>query len=184
MHCPHRLHQFSRIGGFQNIATSPGLEQGKNVRVVIVSGQDQHRHFRVPGLDAPRGLDAADAGHLDVEHRHVGLMFGHQGNSLVSIAGFSYHRDVTFFLQEFANAFAYYGMVIGQNHTDRLDISHRFIFPLAAQMGSRQAVTSILLQPTTAVNSSSAQPIILIRHLAHPGAVGEQAVQPGSNRVK
>ena len=68
---------------------------------------------------APLGdLDAGGAGHLDVKHGHVGLVFGDEAAGGVAVVGFGHDAQVGGPLQKLADAGANDAVVVGQEDAD------------------------------------------------------------------
>jgi hypothetical protein len=69
----------------------------------------------------PRYTDTKGSTHGDknVEHGHFGLCLFQERNGFSAISRFGDHFDVARFRQEFTDAFAHHGVIVGQEHTDR-----------------------------------------------------------------
>ncbi len=79
-------------------------------------GEDDHGG-RAPVMNATRGLDAVQAGHLDVEDRDVGCEELDERDRLVARAGLA-HDLVSLFLQRLAQVEADDALVFGDDDPD------------------------------------------------------------------
>ena len=113
-----RAHQVIGIGALEEIAVRTRAQQGEDVGIILVRGQDQHAHVRERGLDLAGGLDAGDARHLDIEHRDVGMVLADEPERLPAVAGLGHDGDLGVFFQELADAFADDGVVVGKDDAD------------------------------------------------------------------
>ena len=73
MHGADGAQQVVHVHGFQEIAIRPRLEQGKDIRIVIIGGKDEDADLGEARLDLPSGLPrATQTGHLHVQQSHIG----------------------------------------------------------------------------------------------------------------
>jgi hypothetical protein len=69
----------------KQIASCPGPHRREDEVVIVEHGEDEYSG-RGPGATRSGGVDAVEAGHLDVHNHDVGLALGRGGGSIVTVA--------------------------------------------------------------------------------------------------
>ena len=76
------------------------------------AAQDQHRQVGRARLDARQRIDAALAGHADVEQDHVDLALAHDVQRLAAVGRLGHDAEVGLVGEELAQPGANHGMVV------------------------------------------------------------------------
>jgi len=86
--------------------------------VIIISGEDQHAHFRHAALDLADEADAADAGHVQIHQHDIGLNGPQLVQGLLGADGAAHHFKFLIRGEENAQAFQQQALVIHEENLD------------------------------------------------------------------
>jgi hypothetical protein len=116
----HCVDELLLHGLLEHVAEHPGLD-----RLPGVGGIRLHRQYDDGGVgrgrkDVRDGGERAAAGHVEVEHEHVGLVAAHVADRGLDVARLGYDLEVVLGIEEQAQGAADDRMVIGKNDAYRL----------------------------------------------------------------
>src|SRR6266446_1320958 len=140
----HRLDEVEVLGVLQEIALGPGLQRLAHVDVVGVHREDEHTHAVGALHDLVRRLDAVQARQTDVDDDDGGAQPLRGFDRAAAVAHLATDLDLGVRLENLAQALAYHGVVLGEQHAN-----------LAHAVVSFQVTKSESTKPTT--NASASQ---------------------------
>ncbi len=112
-HGPDRAQHLLLIRPLEHIAACTGPHRRKDRVVVLEHGDDDDADVRAGRHDAPRGLDAVDARHLDVHQHHIGLQGRGLVDGILARGRLTHHLGIGHGGQQRAQAFAKQGVIVG-----------------------------------------------------------------------
>ena len=102
------------------------LDGAGHVLAAVVHGEHHHLQQRPQGLGGPQHLNPVGAGHLQIEHQHIGVgMPAHERQGRVAVGGFAQHFESGLAFEDAADAAAHQRVIIGQQHPHDLRRHHR-----------------------------------------------------------
>ena len=107
------MNQVAAGFGFDHISGDAGLERVQDIMLVRVHGEQDYFHLGLFAEDFPRGIDAVNQGHGQVEDRHLRMSFFGQPYGVRPVRSLGNHREALLLeqrLQSLADNF----MVVGQ----------------------------------------------------------------------
>src|SRR5262249_15342110 len=120
----------SFFGVFEHIAPGPRPHCREDRGVVFEHRDNEDANMRAIAHDAPRRLDAVDAGHLNVHQDHVWLQSGRHGDGLVACRRLTHHLDIWRRVEQRMDPVAKQRVVISYEHSQWLH--HGISFEVAA----------------------------------------------------
>jgi hypothetical protein len=83
-----------------------------------VHAQDDDVRGRRGGNDLPRGFNAIQLGHADIEHGDIGVVLCHEFDGLTALVGFGHDFKIGLLFQKKFDAGADDRVVVGEQDTD------------------------------------------------------------------
>ncbi len=84
------------------------------------TAQDEHRQHRVASTDRGQRIDAAVAGHRDVQQQHVDAAGAHDLQRLAAVGGLGDDLEVRLLGEELAQPGANHGVVVDDGDADHV----------------------------------------------------------------
>jgi len=128
---PDRLSDLIERDVLEQVAAGAGPDRLEQVLFLIADGQHHDLRAGRDLLGRPAGLDPAGLRHPDVHEHDVGQRFAGHGDRLGPVAGLPDQIDVVLLIQDHLQAAPEQGMIVGDQHPDRLGASPR-VRPLAS----------------------------------------------------
>ncbi len=129
---PDRVGDLVLLGALEQVAAGAGLHRGEHGGVLVVHRQHQHRGLGHRLADPPGRLDPVEAGHPDVHQHDVRLGQLGLADRGLAVLGLADHLEVVEGAEQRGQAPAYDGVVVGEQHADRLGGDHLPIIAVAA----------------------------------------------------
>jgi ribosomal protection tetracycline resistance protein len=101
-------------------AVGARLQRAAQVAGAAEGGHHDHLAGRQLAAQGAAGVDAADAGHLDVQQRHVGAREDRLGHHVGAGADLGDDGEVGFEFQQHRQGVAHHRLVFGEHHLDHL----------------------------------------------------------------
>lgn len=101
----HRFHQVIQRGGVE-----------RRQRMLVVGRAEHYRRRRLALAQQPRGFQAVDAGHGDIQQHQVRVQLFALLQHLLAVFGLANHLDLQMLAQQHAQALARQWLVIGDQH--------------------------------------------------------------------
>src|SRR5262249_19101675 len=118
------------VGSFlQHVATGADREGLAHVARIVLHREHQHLRLRRLLQQLRQHLDAALAGHDDVEQDHVGLRGARPEDRILRVAGFADDLDVVLLVEQQAQTRPHDGVVVDENDLDQSGTSTRRVVP-------------------------------------------------------
>ena len=121
------------------VAGGAGLEHAPGILILRMHAQDEHGQFRGVRLHQLEHVEAAGAGHGDVQHEGVPGLRADLLHHFAPVGGFAADLDVGGFLKNLAQSTAHDGMIVGNKQ---------------GQHGQRAASIRCATRPTVSGNDA------------------------------